>query len=67
MQRILIVEDSPTMRALLVSALEDLDPELEQEGLARDVVRLIQQARRDADLHVSDRIELALELLSFFC
>ena len=26
MYRILIVEDSPTMRALLVSALEDLAP-----------------------------------------
>ncbi|HEY0697765.1 MAG TPA: isoleucine--tRNA ligase [Micromonospora sp.] len=34
--------------------------ELAAEGLARDVVRVIQQARRDADLDVSDRIEVRL-------
>jgi len=40
----------------------DLDPELEAEGLARDIVRLGQQARRDAGLSVSDRIALRLGL-----
>jgi isoleucyl-tRNA synthetase len=35
-------------------------PELAAEGLARDVVRVVQQARRDADLDVSDRIEVEL-------
>jgi isoleucyl-tRNA synthetase len=34
--------------------------ELAAEGLARDVIRLVQQARRDAGLHVSDRIELTV-------
>jgi isoleucyl-tRNA synthetase len=35
-------------------------PELEAEGLARDVVRAIQQSRKDADLDVSDRISTTL-------
>ncbi len=39
-----------------------LTPALEREGLARDIVRLVQQTRKDADFHISDRIELALDL-----
>jgi isoleucyl-tRNA synthetase len=35
-------------------------PELAAEGTARDVVRVIQQARRDAGLDVSDRITLLI-------
>jgi isoleucyl-tRNA synthetase len=35
-------------------------PELEAEGTARDVVRAIQSARRDAGLDVSDRITLTV-------
>jgi isoleucyl-tRNA synthetase len=34
--------------------------ELAAEGLARDVIRAIQQARKDADLNVSDRIKTEL-------
>ncbi|MEY2675411.1 MAG: hypothetical protein RL102_677, partial [Actinomycetota bacterium] len=35
-------------------------PELAAEGLARDVIRGVQQARKDADFDVSDRISLKL-------
>ncbi len=35
-------------------------PELEAVGLVRDVIRVVQQARRDAGLDVSDRISLAV-------
>ncbi len=36
-------------------------PELAAEGLAKDVIRAVQQARRDAGLDVADRIHLTLE------
>jgi isoleucyl-tRNA synthetase len=39
----------------------DVTPELAREGLGRDVIRLVQQARRDAGLEVSDRITLTLD------
>jgi isoleucyl-tRNA synthetase len=35
--------------------------DLAAEGLARDVVRVVQQARREADLNVSDRVAVVLE------
>jgi isoleucyl-tRNA synthetase len=35
-------------------------PELAAEGLARDVIRAVQQARRSAALEVSDRIRLTI-------
>ena len=38
----------------------EVTPELEAEGSARDLIRLIQQSRKDADLEVTDRISLKL-------
>ncbi|MGO2683170.1 MAG: isoleucine--tRNA ligase [Microbacterium sp.] len=37
-------------------------PELEAEGMARDAIRVVQEARKNADLDVSDRIVLALNV-----
>lgn len=38
----------------------EVTADLAAEGLARDVIRVVQQARRDADLDVSDRISLVI-------
>ncbi|MBT2531557.1 isoleucine--tRNA ligase [Arthrobacter sp. ISL-48] len=38
----------------------EVTPELEAEGTARDMVRAIQQARKDAGLNVSDRIRTSV-------
>ncbi len=38
----------------------DVTPELEIEGQARDLIRMVQQARRDKDLAVTDRISLRI-------
>jgi isoleucyl-tRNA synthetase len=38
----------------------ELDDELRREGLAREIVHAVQNARRDAGLEVTDRIELGL-------
>ena len=47
----------------LVAALDTtVTPELHAEGVARDLVRLIQQARRDGGFDVTDRIALRLHL-----
>jgi len=39
-----------------------ITPELQAEGYARDLIRLIQQARKDAGLNVTDRIQLRLRV-----
>ncbi len=50
--------ESESGRAVAL-ALE-LDDELIREGLAREVVRAVQNARKDAGLEITDRIELIL-------
>ncbi|MEG8230711.1 DUF5915 domain-containing protein, partial [Candidatus Rickettsia tasmanensis] len=49
--------------SLLIFDLE-LTPELIEEGYARDIVRFIQQARKDADFSITDRI--LIEIISEF-
>ena len=68
MQRILIVEDSPTMRALLVSALEDLEGPLKITEVESGFEALRQLPREAYDLILTD-INMpdinGLELVSF--
>ncbi|HRK46678.1 MAG TPA: DUF5915 domain-containing protein, partial [Nocardioides sp.] len=57
-------DDSAAVGVLPTGGFVVLDtavtPELAAEGLARDLVRAVQQARRDAGLDVSDRIALTI-------
>ncbi len=46
---------------MAVGLATELTPELRREGLARDVIRLVQDARRTADLRVDQRIRLHLD------
>src|ERR1035437_2810674 len=60
-------QDERTTRVLesgsgAVSVDLAVTPELESEGLARDIVRLVQSARRDAGLHLADRIRLWIDV-----
>ena len=68
MQRILIVEDSPTMRSLLVSALEELDRPVKITEVASGFEALRELPRTDYDLILTD-INMpdinGLELVSF--
>ena len=63
----LIEAKSPTGYAAIeeqgyLAALNtQLTPELVQEGLARQTIRLLQEARRKAGLAISDRIHLGLQ------
>ncbi|MBI5411984.1 isoleucine--tRNA ligase [Candidatus Peregrinibacteria bacterium] len=45
---------------ILIALDTEITPELKQEGMARDLVRQIQDLRKDANYKVDDRIEIAL-------
>jgi isoleucyl-tRNA synthetase len=51
-------------RAGLVQLDLETTDELEREGLSRDLVRLVQERRRNDGLHISDRIHLSVGLPS---
>ncbi len=61
---VLLESSSPTgyevaeNEGLLVALNTTLTPELRLEGLARDCVRIIQDARKNASLAISDRIKI---------
>lgn len=44
----------------LVQLDVEITPELEDEGIARDIIRAIQQNRKEADLDISDKIDISL-------
>ncbi len=54
-----VASDGPLVVALDIT----ITPELEAEGMARDVVNRIQNIRKDKDFDVTDRINVALEKL----
>lgn len=49
-----------SQRGVTIALDTEITQELAAEGTARDVVRVVQQARRDAGLDVADRIALAI-------
>lgn len=49
---------------MLVAVDTELTPELIQEGVVRDLIRNIQELRKNSGLNITDRIELILETKS---
>jgi isoleucyl-tRNA synthetase len=49
-----------SQRGVTIALDTEVTPVLAAEGIARDVVRVVQQARREADLDVADRIALSI-------
>jgi isoleucyl-tRNA synthetase len=47
-----------TEGAITVALDLEITPELRRAGISRDVVRLIQQARKDSGFHITDRVDV---------
>jgi len=57
----LIAEPVDHWRGLVIVDMS-IDPDLQEEGWARDMVRLIQEARKQAQLRITDRIKVHAEV-----
>lgn len=53
-------QDIDVDNGIVVKVDWTITPELELEGFARDLVRFIQDARKEADYHLADRITLTI-------
>ena len=53
-------KDAQVVNDMVILLDTDITTELEIEGIARDIVRFIQQARKEADLNITARINLTI-------
>jgi len=53
--------NSMSNKGVVVALDTEITEELSEEGIARDIVRIIQEMRKEADYQVDDRIKLYIE------